>query len=385
MAKRFTQKSLLDPLALKNDTLQGLHANTQIPKLIGAARIYELTGDEYYKNAAQFFFETVVNHRSFVIGGNSVGEHFGPFNGERLAKDSCETCNTYNMMKLAEHVFAWEKNSTYADYYERAFYNHILASQDPATGAKTYFVSTYPGHFKVYGTEEDAFWCCTGTGMENPGRYNRFIYYMENNDLYVNMFIASQLNATENGLKLSQQTDFPYGDTSQIEILEAPDTTVNIHIRVPYWIDGKLVATVNGKVYESSDQGYLTLSKVWRANDKIMLQMPMKLHVYQAKDSASKFAVMYGPLVMAAQLGTDNFPSADIVANQLALMSWDKIAVPGIIADKADITQWIVPLNAGQLTFRIDKNATSDSNPLILKPFYDLHHQRYTIYFKQDS
>lgn len=385
MAKRFTHKNIIDPLSKRVDALQGLHANTQIPKIIGAAKIYELTGDEYYGNAAKFFFETVIRHRSFVIGGNSVGEHFGPSDAEPLAKDSCETCNTYNMMKLAEHMFLWEKNSEYADYYERAFYNHILASQDPDTGAKTYFVSTYPGHFKVYGTEENSFWCCVGTGMENPGRYNRFIYYIENNDLYINMFIPSTLACAEKGLKLSQKTQFPYADTSEIEILQSSGSVLNIKIRVPYWIDGELTATVGDKVYRTREKGYLNISRMWQKGDKIIINTPMKLHQYTSKESLNKISLMYGPVVLAAALGRESFPPEDIVADHLSLMSWEGIDVPRILTDKDDITQWIRPVDKQALTFEIDKGITSDNQTIPLKPFYDIHHERYTIYFDKSD
>ncbi len=381
LAKRFSHKAILNPLADGIDALQGLHANTQIPKIIGAARIYELTGDEYYGRAARFFFETVIRHRSFVIGGNSVGEHFGPSRWEHLAKDSCETCNTYNMMKLAEHMFLWEKKSEYVDYYERAFFNHILASQDPDTGAKTYFVSTYPGHFKVYGTEENSFWCCVGTGMENPGRYNRFIYHIENDDLFVNLFIPSVLTFGENGLKLSQKTQFPYSDKTELEILEASGSPVNIKIRVPSWIDGELTATVGDKVYKASEVGYLTISKAWKAGDKIVVDLPMKLHQYTAMDSRNKIAVMYGPLVLAASMGTDNFPPEDIVEDHLFLMAWDKIEVPKIVTAEEDLAQWVRPVDKGRLTFEIDQGVMSDHQSVLLKPFYDIHHERYTLYF----
>lgn len=379
LAKKFTQKSVIDPLSKGIDSLQGMHANTQIPKIIGAARIYELTGDDYYGNAAKFFFNTVVNHRSFVIGGNSVSEHFGPSDVENLAKDSCETCNTYNMLKLAEHLFSWEHDAKYADYYERALYNHILASQDSETGAKTYFVSTYPGHFKVYGTEENSFWCCTGTGMENPGRYNRFIYYAENNDLYVNLFIAS--TGENRGLKWEQVTEFPYEKTSTINILESNNEKRNIKIRVPYWTNGKVVIKVGKEVYESSKNGYIDIERVWKKGDKIEITLPMNLHQYVSMDSPNKVAFLYGPIVLGAELGKEEFPSKDIIPNHLSLMNWSKINVPKIIIDENDLDKIIKVEDLKTLKFTIPKEFTTGDKDIKLEPFYSIHHERYTIYF----
>lgn len=383
MAKRFTQKIIIDPLSKGIDELQGLHANTQIPKIIGAARIYELTGDDYYGNAVKFFFNTVVDHRSFVIGGNSVSEHFGPSDVENLAKDSCETCNTYNMLKLAEHIFSWEKDSKYADYYEKALYNHILASQDPQTGAKTYFVSTYPGHFKVYGTEENAFWCCTGTGMENPGRYNRFVYYLENDDLYINLFIASTLEIKDKGIKLEQITNFPYEAGTTIKVVEANDKKLNIKIRVPYWINGQVTAKVGNETYVSDKKGYLTISRVWKKGEELKISTPMNLHEYVSMDNPNKVAVMYGPIVLAAALGTEKFPAKDIIPNHLSLMNWAKIDVAKIISDEKDISKWVKIVDLKTLTFAIDKSLTSDNKEITLKPFYNIHHERYSLYFEK--
>jgi DUF1680 family protein len=175
LANRFCHKAILDPLSRGIDELEGKHANTQIPKVIGAAKLYEITIDEKFKKLTMFFWEEVTKQRSYIIGGNSINEHFGPSNNEKLGIQTTETCNTYNMLKLTEHLFHWSRQSDYIDYYERVLYNHILASQDPDSGMKTYFVSTQPGHFKVYCSPDNSFWCCTGTGMENPARYTRNI------------------------------------------------------------------------------------------------------------------------------------------------------------------------------------------------------------------
>ena len=190
----------------------------QIPKFIGLAKLYELTGKTEYRTAVEFFFDTVTKKRSYAIGGNSIGEHFGPEYQETLGRDTCETCNTYNILELSEYIFRWNKNADAADYYETALYNHILASQEPVTGAKTYFVSTLPGFYKVYGSFENAFWCCTGTGMENPARYNRFIAKDYDGTIYINLFIPSAIT-TEDGWKIAIETKFPYEQSAHIKIL----------------------------------------------------------------------------------------------------------------------------------------------------------------------
>lgn len=382
LAKRFTQDIIIDPLAKGIDELQGLHANTQIPKIIGAAKIYELTGDEYYGDAVRFFYDTVINHRSFVIGGNSVSEHFGASDLEVLSRDSCETCNTYNMMKLAEHVFSWDKDSDVLDYYERALYNHILASQDPETGAKTYFVSTYPGHFKIYGTDENSFWCCTGTGMENPGRYNRFIYFVENDDLYINLFIPSTLEIQDKGIDITQSGNFPYSDKTVVNVNKLTGVE-NLKIRVPYWIDGSMTVTVGDDIYTASEDGYISITREWKEGDKIEITTPMGLHLYESMDSKNKVSYMYGPIVLAAQLGTENFPKDDIIPDHLSLMGWGKIDVPNIITNDNDISRFITLTDAEKFEFELSGDVTDSGESIKLVPFYDLHHERYTIYFKQ--
>ena len=379
LAKRFTHELIIEPLAHNQDELQGKHANTQIPKVIGAAKLYEITGDTYYQNAVKFFFDTVVEERSFVIGGNSNSEHFGPAGTELLAKDTAETCNTYNMMKLAEYLFDWTRESKYIDYYERALYNHILASQDPNTGAKTYFVSTYPGHFKVYGTDTQSFWCCTGTGMENPGRYTRQIYFRDKDILYVNLFVASILNMKDKGIVLIQDTSFPESEKVRLYFQEAKGEKLTLKIRVPYWIDKEVVVKVGEQLYTCKQQGYLTIEGNWKQGDQIEMMLPMGLHQYVSKDDPHKVAIMYGPLVLAGMLGKENFPETDIVADHTCLMNHPAIKVPVLVTEDSKITQWITHKEG--LTFEIKKIVRPMNKPILLKPFYDLHHERYSLYW----
>lgn len=381
LAKRFTQDLIMDPLAAGIDDLQGRHANTQIPKVLGAAKLYDVTGDAYYYNAAKFFFETVVLHRSYVIGGNSSGEHFGLSDTEPLSREAAETCNTYNMIKLAKYLFNWTKDSKYMDFIERATYNHILASQDPHTGCKIYFTSNYPGHFKVYGTKEDSFWCCTGTGMENPGRYTHHIFLKEDEDFYINLFVASSFLKEDEHLKVAMHTEFPLSNRVKIIFEEANEKFLNVKIRVPYWLNAPMEVRFKGQMYEASEQGYLTISDTFHTDDEIELILPMGLHEYVSMDDAHKVAFMYGPVVLAAMLGCEHFPPSDIVPDHLSLMTQQTIKVPKIVMDNQDLNQWIELINPKTLTFKTASSANKEGISLTLKPFYDVHHERYTIYF----
>lgn len=247
LAERFCHRAVLDPLSEGVEELEGKHANTQIPKVIGAAKLYEITGKESYRKAAEFFWREVTGNRSYVIGGNSIFEHFQAPGQEKLGVETAETCNTYNMLKLTRHLFRWAPDSSYMDFYERALYNHILASQDPDTGMKMYFVSTEPGHFKVYGTAEESFWCCTGTGMENPSRYTHDIYHEEADAVYVNLFIASRASLDNGQFVIRQETDFPRSEHTKIVIEDASEGSRKLRIRIPNWVQGMFTAIVNGE------------------------------------------------------------------------------------------------------------------------------------------
>lgn len=215
LAKRFRHAAVFDPLAAGEDKLAGLHANTTIPKIIGVARLYELTGETRYREIAETFWHTVTQRRSFVTGSNSDREHFFPLGIEagRLGTENGETCNVYNMLKLTRHLAAWDddpqQQASRYDFYELALVNHILGSIDPASGGTTYFQPLQAGHFKVYCNNTDAFWCCTGTGLESHALYGRDIFTRstDGQSLSVNLFVASELNWKEKGLKLVQKTD----------------------------------------------------------------------------------------------------------------------------------------------------------------------------------
>ncbi|HEU4931863.1 MAG TPA: glycoside hydrolase family 127 protein, partial [Pyrinomonadaceae bacterium] len=248
LSRRFHHKAVLEPLASREDRLQGLHANTQIPKLIGLARRYELTLDAGDKTAAEFFWQRVVHHHSYVNGGNSDGERFGPPDklSDRLSPNTSETCNTYNMLKLTRHLFEWNASAEYADYYERALYNHILASQDPNDGMVCYYVPMKAGSKKLYSKPFDDFWCCVGTGMENHAKYGEAIYFHNHDTLWVNLFSPSELNWREKGLSLRQETLYPEGDKVNFTVKAQRPTNFSMRLRYPGWANNVSVA-VNGR------------------------------------------------------------------------------------------------------------------------------------------
>ncbi len=378
LALRFCESAILDPLANGEDRLQGKHANTQIPKVIGAATVYN-EDESYtaYRKAAEFFYDTVVNNRSYCIGGNSNYEHFGTVTEEVLGTQTCETCNTYNMMRLAEHLYAWNHNPEYMDYYEKALFNHILASQDPDSGMKTYFMATTPGHFKVYSTLENSFWCCVGSGMENPGRYARNIYYKDGKDFYINQFISSDVTWAEKGLTISQQTNYPYEDTTVITINEG-NAEASINIRIPGWIADAAIITINDEEpVKVSETGYYTISRVWNAGDTITVKLPMGLHTYTARDSVNKVSFMYGPVVLAGALGTQNFPSSDIQSDHTALDSHTRINVADLVVADKDPNTFISVSDLSKLEFTL----TAGDYTYTLLPYFDIHHQRYSLYW----
>ncbi len=403
LSRKFHHNDVLSPLAAQTAHLEGLHANTQIPKVIGAARQYELTGEDSLRTIADAFWDRVVNHHTYVIGGNTEGEHFGPRDSlsNRLGTTTAETCNTYNMLKLSRHLFSLSPEPRYADYYERGLYNHILASQDPKRGMPTYFVSLKPGHFKTYSSPDSSFWCCTGSGMENHVRYGQGIYYHTSDDLYVNLFIPSTLSWSEKGIRVRQETDFPKANTTTITFETDEPTTAGLRLRHPTWAKGDLTVRVNGEPVEteSAPGSYLTLRRTWAPGDSVTVEFPMSLHTEPMPDDSSRVAVLYGPIVLAGDLGTQGLPSGGAFAKDHLAFSGNDLFIPDSLRDKeqpyamegtpsvptlqADperVREWVEPVDGQPLTFRttgvgLDENVT-------LRPFYDTHHQRYTVYWK---
>lgn len=383
MAERFIHREIIEPAEQQKDILPGYHANTQIPKFIGIARLYELTGKPEYRTAAEFFFKTVLETQTYVIGGNSVGEHFQPQNKEALGFNTDETCNTYNMLELAEHIFAWNRKASTADYYELALYNHILASQDPDSGAKTYYVSTKSGTFRVYCSAENSFWCCTGTGLENPERYNRFICEDYDGTLYLNLFIPSTVT-TDDGWKIQINTSFPYSDKVEVKVLAAGKNARALKIRVPEWIDTSR-AGASG-IGQADGDGWWTASTALAGGQDITFSLPMNLHTRRTRNRSGNFSVLYGPLVLAADLGRKGMPQSDILDNdQSALGNWPAVPFSDFTGDPNAPASWITLTDSAALIFLTKAEAAVKGVSYTLKPFYTINHSCYALYFNADS
>jgi uncharacterized protein len=322
LAERFSHLALLTPLAAGKDKLDGLHSNTQIPKVIGFSRISDCSlNPEKYRKAADFFWHSVVEQRSFATGGHGDVEHFFPkeqFASHLGSAKTMETCCTHNMLRLTRTLFARDPLAAYTDYFERALFNGILASQDPASGMNTYFQATRPGYVRLYHSPFDSFWCCTGSGMENHARYGESIYAQAGDTLYVNLFLASTLNWRERGLTLAQTTRFPDADTTRLEFHAAKPQTLKLAIRHPGWC-AAMTITINGKrKFVSRRPGsYYSLNRRFASGDVVELRLPMALKTEPLPNSPNYAALVYGPIVLAGRLGTAGLtPGSQLIVNE---------------------------------------------------------------------
>ena len=372
-AERFYHRTVMDPLLGGRDILPGLHGNTQIPKVIGIGRLYELTGDWRYRIIAEFFWDRAVGHHSYAIGGITEGEYFGDPDrlSNRLGQHTCETCKTYNLLKLTHKLFGWNVDARKADYYERALYNHILSSQHPDTGMMIYYLPLAAGAKRVYSTRDDSFWCCVGTGMENHARYGEFIYWRIDDGVLVNLFIPSQLKWGERGIKITQNTLFPAEDKSAFKIDTEKPQEFALAIRVPHWVMASPEIRVNGKVSEVSclARGYLSVKRRWQNGDVLTVRFPMGLWVEPMRDNTNRVALMYGPVVLTADLGSDNRPVTNVMLGRF----------PVLVHNGRPVNQWIQPIAGRPLEFRtIGVGRPTDWT---LKPLWLLHDRRYSVYF----
>ncbi|WP_347244424.1 beta-L-arabinofuranosidase domain-containing protein [Thermogutta sp.] len=395
IAERFNHLAVLKPLAEDKDVLTGLHANTQIPKFIGVARLYELTGTPWYHDAALNFWKYVVHERSYVIGGNSNNEYFTPKDrlSEALGPNTAETCNTYNMLKLTRHLLLWEMSPEYADYYERALYNHILASQNPETGMMCYYVPLQPGSRKTYSTPLDSFWCCTGTGIENHAKYGESIYFHDGRDtLYVNLFVPSELKWHQKAVTVRMETQFPDSDTVHLYVEPQSPTQVTLAVRWPGWCIQGYSILVNGSPWtlENHPGQFVRIARTWTSGDHVEIRVPMQLRVESFRDNADRFAILYGPVVLAAIVPDrfgQSFSAAHLVGGEISTASFGLLAA---VAERIDLAAfkpvegqpgcWTAPRGL----FR----SLSDTEELeiTLEPFYKVHgSRRYVVYFDRVS
>ena len=394
-ARRFSHHWLLDSMAKGVDNFDNKHANTQVPKVVGYQRIAEVSGDPVYDKAARYFWETVVNNRSLAIGGNSRREHFASASdciSYVEDREGPETCNTYNMLKISEGLFRMGHDVKYADFYERALYNHVLSTQHPEHGGYVYFTSARPAHYRVYSQPNQGMWCCVGSGMENHGKYGQFVYTHSNDTLYVNLFMPTELNWKDKGVTITQETEFPYSETTRLKINTKGKKEFKIAVRNPEWCK-QMSVKVNGKEVAKGDAaaGYLVLSGnkgKWKNGDVVEIELPMEVTVRELPNLSNYIAIMRGPIVLGAEVSHENLTG--LVADD---SRWAHIAngplvsvfnTPIIIGEREDIVAKLnamKPVVGKPMHYTVPGLFVGQYADLELKPFAELHDCRYMMYW----
>ncbi len=380
---RFTKKIFFTPLAFRKDELKGQHMNTHIPQVIGAARRYELSSDFRFADVSRFFFETVSEARTYATGGSSNNEHWLTDPNHLAAEMEIsshhqECCCSYNMMKLARHLYSWSGDPRLIDYYERNLLNHRLGAIEPETGHTTYFLSLAPGAWKTTCTEDASFWCCTGTAVEEFSKLNDTIYFHDEDSLFVNLYFASSVNWKERGIRLRQNTNFPESDRTELLIEQAPGTAWSLQLRIPSWTTAANSIVVNGKRLEVSGTpgSYLTLTRVWKAGDRVELTLPMRITAEPLADDISQQAFLYGPLVLAGQFPKSGLEDR-LEHNQGPEVSEaPALEIPSLTSHGADPSSWIRPVPGQTLAFR----TTGQDRDVDLKPL-NQSWQRFAVYW----
>lgn len=388
LARQFSHRALLEPLSHGENRLTGMHANTQIPKVIGFKRIADIDGNTDWERAVEYFWNDVVNNRSVSIGGNSVREHFhspDDFSSMLESEQGPETCNTYNMLRLTKMLYESSGDPKYLDFNERALFNHILSAQNHEQGGYVYFTPMRSGHYRVYSQPQTSFWCCVGSGMENQARYGEYIYAHKGNDIYVDLFVPSTL--TWKGNTIEQLTDFPASDATTLVVTPARAEKFALNIRIPGWTtrDG-ITVTVNGKEQKVDLSGdYVTLSRKWKKGDKVTARFPMHLSVEQLPDKSANYSILYGPVVLAASLGTEGqeglFADDSRMGHAASGPRLPLQEMPMIVGDAADIVSYVTPVEGEPLTFKLSHVYPAQYDGMTLVPFASLNECRYMVYW----
>ncbi|MCL2005736.1 MAG: glycoside hydrolase family 127 protein [Planctomycetaceae bacterium] len=393
MAKRFGDCYLFASASVRRDELDNLHANTQVPKAVGYQRTGEVSGDEQQTIAGEFFWETVVNNRSVSIGGNSRREHFPP-KDDRISymheREGPESCNTYNMMKLAKGLFRMNPQAKFADYYERAMFNHILSTQHPEHGGYVYFTSMRPGHYRNYSAPNSGMWCCVGTGLENHGKYGEFIYTHVDDTLYVNLFVASELDWKDKGIKVIQNTNFPNEENTKLTINTENPSRFTVKIRSPWWVQpGTMKVVCDGRDYavNSSPSSYIAIDREWQDGDTVEISFPMKITLEELPNVPEYVSILRGPIVLGTRMGTHDLRG--LLAND---HRWAHIAhgalvslfdTPPLIGTREAIQTKLENMQpvAGKPFHFTVPDLFQDDRDLIFEPFFGIHDSRYMVYW----
>lgn len=383
LAHFFYHNEVIDPLRELRDDLGTKHTNTFIPKVIAEARNYELTNEESSRKLSEYFWHTMIDHHTFAPGCSSDKEHY--FDLAQLSRHlsgyTGETCCTYNMLKLSRHLFCWTGEAAVADYYERALYNHILGQQDPETGMVAYFLPLLSGAHKVYSTKENSFWCCVGSAFESHAKYGEAVYYHNDKGIYVNLFIPSVVNRKEQGLTLRQETAFPAEETTTLTISAETPVTTTVYLRYPSWSKGAEVKVNGRKVTVRQKPGsYIALTRTWKDGDRIMAHYPMQLHIAFTPDNPRKGALMYGPIVLAGERGTEGMqapaPHSDpSLYNDYYTYDY---RIPSDLKTTLKVDVKHLERSIRRVGSEL-KFTTPEGD--IIKPLYDMHRQRYVVYW----
>jgi DUF1680 family protein len=384
---RFTKKVFFNPLALRRDELRGLHVNTHIPQVIGAARRYEISGDMRFHDVADYFFYEVSTARSYVTNGTSSGEGWLAPPRELAAElkqssATAECCCAYNMLKLARHLYGWNPDPRLFDYYERTILNHRIGTIQPKTGHTQYYLSLTPGAWKTFCDDDQCFWCCTGTGVEEYSKLNDSIYWRDAAGLYVNLFVPSELNWVENGFRLRQETKFPEEQTTRFSVMAERPVRLSIRLRIPSWLERGPTVKLNGRPLDATAApgSYLTLERTWKSGDRIEMELPMQLSVESMPDDRTMQAFLYGPLVLAGDLGADGLTEDLTVGPRVSgppLRRAPALSIPALHAPSADPGSWIKPGDR-PLTF----HTTAQAKDVTLTPLNSLFGRRYSVYWQ---
>jgi hypothetical protein len=349
---RFQKKIFLRPLANRCDELEGLHANTHLAQAISAARRYEVTSDYRFREICRFFWETITEARMYATGGTSTMERWVT-HANHLAQElessteNEECCCAYNMLRLTRHLYTWRPDIRYAEYYERTFLNHRIGTIQPDTGHTTYFLSLAPGAWKTLGTEEDTFWCCNGTAIEEFARLQSSVYFHDADSLYVNLYVPTELNWKEKGVTLRQETKFPDEPKTKLTVTAASGARWTLRLRVPAWTSEDAVVSVNGRAIDitPSPGSYVNLTRLWKAGDTIELTMPMRLTREPPPDDPSMQAFRYGPIVLAGQFSKEGLPDSLIFNHEEPIVrEAPPVFVPALKESGNKLEDWFVPV-----------------------------------------